>query len=91
MTAQTIQQYFDSFDSPVQALRARPFWDFTDSEIFKMEASNWRAEQNAWFETVAEAQRRAQKRLPPSVYKALVAGSEKGWVRVRVPAKMYLP
>src|ERR1700712_3599004 len=33
---------------------------------------------NPWFETVAEAQRRAQKRLPPSVYKALVAGSEKG-------------
>lgn len=32
----------------------------------------------SWFETVAEAQRRAQKRLPPSVYKALVAGSEKG-------------
>lgn len=32
----------------------------------------------SWFETVAEAQRRAQKHLPPSVYKALVAGSEKG-------------
>ncbi|WP_019927605.1 pre-mycofactocin synthase MftD [Nocardia sp. BMG111209] len=31
-----------------------------------------------WFETVAEAQRRAQKRLPPSVYSALLAGSEKG-------------
>ncbi|MBI5338907.1 L-lactate dehydrogenase (cytochrome)/glycolate oxidase [Mycobacterium sp. BK558] len=31
-----------------------------------------------WFETVAEAQRRARKRLPPSVYSALVAGSEKG-------------
>jgi heme/flavin dehydrogenase (mycofactocin system) len=31
-----------------------------------------------WFETVAEAQRRAEKRLPPSVYSALVAGSEKG-------------
>jgi pre-mycofactocin synthase len=31
-----------------------------------------------WFETVAVAQRRAQKRLPPSVYSALVAGSEKG-------------
>ncbi|MGP4054611.1 pre-mycofactocin synthase MftD [Mycobacterium sp. 4D054] len=31
-----------------------------------------------WFETVAEAQRRAQKRLPASVYSALVAGSEKG-------------
>jgi heme/flavin dehydrogenase (mycofactocin system) len=33
---------------------------------------------NAWFETVAEAQRRAKKRLPSSVYAALVAGSEKG-------------
>ncbi|MBX7448436.1 mycofactocin biosynthesis FMN-dependent deaminase MftD [Mycolicibacterium sp. 3033] len=32
----------------------------------------------AWFETVADAQRRARKRLPPSVYSALVAGSEKG-------------
>src|SRR6185437_1116605 len=31
-----------------------------------------------WFETVAEAQRRARRRLPPSVYGALVAGSEKG-------------
>ena len=33
---------------------------------------------NAWFETVAEAQRRAKKRLPKSVYSALVAGSERG-------------
>jgi L-lactate dehydrogenase (cytochrome)/glycolate oxidase len=33
---------------------------------------------NAWFETVAEAQRRAQKRLPVSVYDALIAGTEKG-------------
>ena len=31
-----------------------------------------------WFETVAVAQRRAQRRLPRSVYGALVAGSEKG-------------
>ena len=31
-----------------------------------------------WFETVAEAQRRAQKELPKSVYMALVAGSERG-------------
>ena len=31
-----------------------------------------------WFETVAEAQRRARKRLPSSVYSALVAGAEKG-------------
>jgi heme/flavin dehydrogenase (mycofactocin system) len=33
---------------------------------------------NAWFETVAEAQRRAKRRLPPSVYGALLAGSEAG-------------
>ena len=33
---------------------------------------------NAWFETVAVAQRRAQKRLPGPVYSALLAGSEKG-------------
>jgi heme/flavin dehydrogenase (mycofactocin system) len=33
---------------------------------------------NPWFETVAEAQRRAKRRLPPSVYSALVAGSERG-------------
>jgi L-lactate dehydrogenase (cytochrome)/glycolate oxidase len=33
---------------------------------------------NKWFETVAEAQRRAKKRLPKSVYGALVAGSERG-------------
>lgn len=31
-----------------------------------------------WFETVAEAQRRAKKRLPKSVYGALIAGSERG-------------
>ena len=33
---------------------------------------------NGWFETVAEAQRRAEKRLPKSVYAALLAGSEAG-------------
>lgn len=33
---------------------------------------------STWFETVAEAQRRARKRLPKSVYSALLAGSEKG-------------
>jgi heme/flavin dehydrogenase (mycofactocin system) len=31
-----------------------------------------------WFESVAEAQRQAKKRLPASVYSALIAGSEKG-------------
>ena len=33
---------------------------------------------SSWFETVAVAQRRAEKRLPHSVYGALLAGSEKG-------------
>ncbi|GAA1647146.1 pre-mycofactocin synthase MftD [Catellatospora bangladeshensis] len=33
---------------------------------------------NPWFETVAEAQRRAKKRLPYAVYGALLAGSERG-------------
>ena len=33
---------------------------------------------NAWFETVAEAQRRAKRRLPRGVYGALLAGAEKG-------------
>lgn len=33
---------------------------------------------NSWFETVAEAQRRARRRLPRPVYGALVAGSERG-------------
>ena len=33
---------------------------------------------NLWFESVAVAQRRAKKRLPRSVYSALLAGSEAG-------------
>lgn len=33
---------------------------------------------NDWFETVAEAQRRAKRHLPRSVYSALLAGSERG-------------
>ncbi|KAA0919144.1 pre-mycofactocin synthase MftD [Dietzia sp. ANT_WB102] len=40
------------------------------------EANPWR--QNPWFESVAEAQRRAKKKLPKSVYMALVGGSEAG-------------
>lgn len=36
------------------------------------------ASSSGWFEAVAEAQRRAKKRLPKSVYAALIAGSEKG-------------
>ncbi|HUO72459.1 MAG TPA: pre-mycofactocin synthase MftD [Solirubrobacteraceae bacterium] len=31
-----------------------------------------------WFESIAEAQRRAQRYLPKSVYSALIAGSEQG-------------
>src|SRR3569833_2553445 len=33
---------------------------------------------NTWFESIAAAQRRAKKRLPASVYSALIAGSEIG-------------
>ncbi len=33
---------------------------------------------SSWFESVAEAQRRARKRLPASVYAALLAGAERG-------------
>jgi pre-mycofactocin synthase len=33
---------------------------------------------NPWFESVAVAQRRAKRRLPKSVYSALIAGSEAG-------------
>ena len=36
------------------------------------------ASTKAWFESVAEAQRRARRRLPKSVYGALVAGAENG-------------
>jgi pre-mycofactocin synthase len=36
------------------------------------------ASRRAWVESVAEAQRRAKKRLPKSAYMALVAGSELG-------------
>ena len=46
-----------------------------------MPRPNWLANpwaRNPWFETVAVAQRRAKKRLPWSVYGALVAGSERG-------------
>ena len=40
------------------------------------EANPWR--QNPWFESVAEAKRRARKKLPKAVYMALVGGSEAG-------------
>ena len=40
------------------------------------EANPWR--QNPWFESVAVAQRRARRRLPKSVYGALIAGTDKG-------------
>jgi pre-mycofactocin synthase len=36
------------------------------------------ASSREWFESIAEAQRRAKKRLPRSVYLALIAGSERG-------------
>jgi heme/flavin dehydrogenase (mycofactocin system) len=39
-----------------------------------------------WFESVAEAQRRARRRLPAGVYAALVAGSERGTTAADNPA-----
>lgn len=41
-----------------------------------MEKNPWR--RNPWFETVGEAQRRARKRLPKTVYSSLVAGTQAG-------------
>lgn len=41
-----------------------------------MSKNPWK--QNPWFESVAVAQARAKKRLPSSVYGALVGGSERG-------------
>lgn len=38
----------------------------------------WPWKRNPWFESVLEAQRRSKQFLPPSVYAALVAGSERG-------------
>ncbi|MCF8605336.1 mycofactocin biosynthesis FMN-dependent deaminase MftD [Gordonia sp. HY442] len=40
------------------------------------EQNPWR--RNPWFETVGEAQRRARKRLPKTVYSSLVAGTQAG-------------
>ncbi|MFT4085960.1 MAG: mycofactocin biosynthesis FMN-dependent deaminase MftD [Gordonia sp. (in: high G+C Gram-positive bacteria)] len=41
-----------------------------------LEQNPWR--RNPWFETVGEAQRRARKRLPKTVYSSLVAGTQGG-------------
>ncbi|MFW0788883.1 pre-mycofactocin synthase MftD [Gordonia sp. CPCC 205333] len=41
-----------------------------------LEQNPWR--RNPWFETVLEAQRRAKKRLPKSVYSSLIAGTQEG-------------
>ena len=41
-----------------------------------MSANPWA--RNPWFETVTEAQRRAKKRLPKSLYSSLVAGTQAG-------------
>ena len=46
--------------------------------IIKAAEGGLMASTNEWFETVAEARRRARRRLPRSVFLALEAGSEKG-------------
>ena len=43
-----------------------------------MKLPPWPWAQNPWFESVAVAQRRAKRRLPKSVYGALIAGTDKG-------------
>jgi len=50
----------------------------TDNRNVRPTRPQRQAMSGGWFETVAEAQRRARKRLPQSVYSALLAGSEKG-------------
>jgi hypothetical protein len=42
------------------------------------EGAGFMASTKDWFETIAEAQRRAKRRLPRSVYLALVAGTDQG-------------
>lgn len=49
----SIEKLFEAHPNPVRALRNEPFWDLSDSDIFKMERSNWRSEQDAWYKTVA--------------------------------------
>ena len=59
-------------DRPPSALRRGPAWPAAarPSSVTPAREELTHA-QNAWFETVAEAQRRARKRLPSSVYGAL--------------------
>src|SRR5829696_1396146 len=47
-------------------------------ERSRVGASYARRMANAWFESVEVAQRRAKRRLPKSVYMALVAGADRG-------------
>ncbi len=42
-----------------------------------------------WFETVAEAQRRAKKRLPTSVYTALLGGQRAGHLRTATTSSAF--
>ena len=62
--------------------RARPVWHRKSSARPPRRPPALRSSEmvstKTWFETVAEAQRRAQRRLPRSVYMALVAGAEAG-------------
>ncbi len=48
------------------------------SGVVQKLADAWPWRRNEWFESVAVAQRRARKRLPASVYGALIAGTDKG-------------
>jgi heme/flavin dehydrogenase (mycofactocin system) len=51
---------------------------FQSETVAKLRADIRDAFFNPWFESVAVAQRRAERRLPRSVYGALIAGAERG-------------
>jgi heme/flavin dehydrogenase (mycofactocin system) len=56
-------------------LSAHPKW--AERDVIQPTMMGW-AMRDRWFESVAEAQRRARRILPEPVYKALLAGSERG-------------
>ena len=60
-----------SHPNPVRPLRRGVPW-------LGVKLPPWPWAQNPWFESVAVAQRRAKRRLPKSVYGALIAGTDKG-------------
>src|SRR6478736_8486332 len=61
-----------------EAVVAPPHAATCSTEAALQRESGLAVARDVWFETVAIAQQRAKRRLPKSVYAALVAASEKG-------------